>query len=289
MWWKAMEWKAKDYFNDPKVIALCKAIDRNNLKKIDRLVTEGVDVNTKGKDNMTPLLWAFGRNRLEPFKKLLEHGADPNVKVTSNFNTEHPNYPFYAIGRGDTVLLLAAQTGKPDYLKYIMQHGGDPNVIGAEFHRNSLLMIVVRYRSTNQKECIQILMDAGADLDYRSVGGHAVLTALEAAGSQYDVMLQLLEAGASFHNCNDRGRTFIHRFLEYVPQRPTKWQEKGYTKVLEWLEANGADIEGARKDIETWHQGNALSPERIAELQKRSEDELAAKRAAREKAAAINK
>jgi ankyrin repeat protein len=52
-------WKAEDYFTDPKVIALCHAIEANDLKEIDRKIAAGADVNAKGTDGMTPLLWAF--------------------------------------------------------------------------------------------------------------------------------------------------------------------------------------------------------------------------------------
>jgi ankyrin repeat protein len=69
--WNAKpQWKANDYFDDPKVIALCKAIDARDLKEIDRLVAEGADVNAKGKGNMTPLLWAFPENKPEIFKRI---------------------------------------------------------------------------------------------------------------------------------------------------------------------------------------------------------------------------
>jgi hypothetical protein len=52
-------WKAEDYFTDPKVIALCHAIEANDLAEMERLVKAGADVNAQGKDKMTPLLWAF--------------------------------------------------------------------------------------------------------------------------------------------------------------------------------------------------------------------------------------
>lgn len=49
-------WKAVDYFTDPQVIALCHAIEANDLAEMERLVTEGADVNAQGKGKMTPLL-----------------------------------------------------------------------------------------------------------------------------------------------------------------------------------------------------------------------------------------
>ena len=49
-------WRAEDYFTDPQVIALCRAIEANDLAEMERLVKAGADVNAQGKDKMTPLL-----------------------------------------------------------------------------------------------------------------------------------------------------------------------------------------------------------------------------------------
>jgi hypothetical protein len=81
------KWKADDYFTDPQVIALCHAIEANDLDEIDRLVAAGANVNALGKGNMTPLLCAFPDNKLARFRRLLEHGANPNVVVESDFGT----------------------------------------------------------------------------------------------------------------------------------------------------------------------------------------------------------
>jgi hypothetical protein len=43
-WHQKCGWKAEDYFDDPQVIALCKAIEANDLAEIDRLIAAGVDV-----------------------------------------------------------------------------------------------------------------------------------------------------------------------------------------------------------------------------------------------------
>ena len=270
------QWKADDFFDDPKVIALCKAIEAKDLKEIDRLVAEGADVNAKGKGNMTPLLWAFPENKPDIFKRILEHGADPNVVVSSDFGTK-----FGKIQPGDSVLYHAARTEYPNYFKYVMQHGGDPNLIfGQEKSQYSPLMVVVGGWCPDKKEAIQLLIDAGVDLDYRTDTNTTALSK-SVSGGYYSITLQLLEADASYNLCKDNGGTFVHFFLRSDPEitlaLPTPEHRKGYEEVLTWLEANGADLEGARKDRATLAKGNKLSPARIAELKKRYEDELAAK------------
>lgn len=115
-------WKTEDYFDDPQVVALCKAIEANDLAEIDRLVAAGADVNAQGKGKMTPLLWAFPDNKLMRFKRLLEHGADPNVVVEDEFNTRGVVMP------GDSVTHMAASSYYPGYFEAVFAHGGDPNL-----------------------------------------------------------------------------------------------------------------------------------------------------------------
>lgn len=209
-WYSKFHWKAEEFFDDPKVIALCKAIEAKDMKKIDQLVAEGADVNAKGKGNMTPLLWAFPENKPEVFKRILEHGADPNVVVTSDFNTCSANHFEEIIRPGDAVLHLAARTSYPNYFKYVMLHGGDPNLI-RQWYMESPLMTVIRGWCPNKKEAIQLLIDAGANIDYRASSLDSTALA-KSTSFGYPLTLQLLEAGASFNICKDDGDTFVHFF-----------------------------------------------------------------------------
>ncbi len=89
-------WKAEGFFADPKVIELCRAIEA--------LIAGGVDVNAKGKGNMTPLMWAFPDEKLPRFEMLLRAGADPNVYITSDLGV--PN----GFTKGDSVTHMACRT-----------------------------------------------------------------------------------------------------------------------------------------------------------------------------------
>ena len=64
-----MRLKASDFFADSNVLNLCKAIEVSDLEKIESLVKGGVDVNTHGKENVTPLFWAFPDNKLDRFNE----------------------------------------------------------------------------------------------------------------------------------------------------------------------------------------------------------------------------
>jgi len=242
-WDEKHQWKAEDYFDDPNVVALCKAIEVKDLRTIDRLIADGADVNARGKGNMTPLLWAFPENRPEVFKRLLEHGADPNVVVMSDFNTQGRK-----IQPGDSVLYLATISEFPNYFKYVMQHGGDPNLITRQF--SPLMMLIGGGFCPDKKEAVQLLIDAGADLNYRTDTNERALCTSVSAGL-FSITLQLLEAGADFNFLKEGGSTFVHFLLssrERVWSITTLEDREYYDKVLEWLKTNGTDLEGARKD-----------------------------------------
>ncbi len=156
-------WKAEDYFSDPKVIALCHAIEADDLAEIDRQVKTGADVNAKGKDNMTPLLWAFPDNKLDRFTKLLELGADPNVVTKSDFNTHGGFHP----GGGDSVTHMACRTEFPGYFEAVFAHGGDPNLIrNWSITGDTPIFSVLNDAAPDKKAKVQLLIDKGAGLNH---------------------------------------------------------------------------------------------------------------------------
>jgi TPR repeat protein len=103
----------REVYSDPKMQELAAAGARGDVKTIDRLVAEGVNVNSVGANGVTPLYWAYYAFNKEGFKRLLEQGADPNTVVKD----------------GKSILMLAARfTNDPDYYKLVLEYGGDKNV-----------------------------------------------------------------------------------------------------------------------------------------------------------------
>lgn len=278
-WHSKAGWTAENYFSDPQVIALCEAIEADDLEEIDRLVAAGADVNAKGKGNMTPLLWAFPDNKLERFKRLLEHGADPNVITKSDFGNPKAFQP------GDSVTHMAAKTRFSGYLQCVMEHGGDPNLVEPRWGSTPIFTVITA-GVPDRKERVQLLIDKGADVDHvNSVGA---TPAIEAVGwfGQYDVALMLLKAGADagiyVENQNSK---LIHavvgdeRRLPYAsPQQRAEYQE-----LLQWLVDHGESAEEARKDLDRWRErAGKLPPKRLGQLLKKE----IAERVAREQAEA---
>jgi hypothetical protein len=273
-------WKAEDYFTDPQVIALCHAIEANDLTEMERLVQAGADVNAQGKDKMTPLLWAFPDNHLPRFKWLLEHGANPNVVVEGEFNSRK------SISRGDSVTLMACKSSFPGYFEAVFDNGGDPNIrhTGPLGFSQTPLFAVITRGSGDKVAKVRKLIDLGADMNALASGDTPVTQAVSWFG-QYDLALMMLEAGADFRKYmeNDAMRLIHvvvrmeHRLGQYTPEQRAKFHE-----LVKWLEDHGESYEKAKADIARWDSWSGAS------FRQKMDAEIA-ERKAREKAAAEKK
>lgn len=278
-------WKAEDFFADPKVIALCRAIEASDLAEMERLVKAGADINAQGKGKMTPLLWAYPDNRLPRFRWLLEHGADPNVVIESDFNSHGYLSP------GKSVTLIVCWTSFPGYFDAVFDHGGDPNhpYSGKLLGYGPPLMAVVNALGRGPEEKLKQvnrLISLGADMN--SLCPH-VTPVMRAAGwpGQFDLALAMLEAGADFRKyMDDERKRLIHlvamqedRLDEYSPEKREKFRE-----LVKWLEDHGESYEEAKADLARWASWGRAS----GEYDQKMAAEIA-ERKAREKAAATKK
>jgi ankyrin repeat protein len=273
-------WKAEEYFTDPQVIALCHAIEANDLAEMERLVKAGADVNAQGKDKMTPLLWAFPDNHLPRFKWLLEHGANPNVVVEGEFNTRQ------TISRGDSVTYMACKTSHPGFFEAVFDHGGDPNIrhTGPLGFSQTPLFAVITRGGGDKAAKIRRLIDLGADMNALSNGGTPAMQAVSWFG-QYELAIMMLEAGANFRTYGEsESQRLIHivtkqerRLNEYTPE-----QRAGFHELVKWLEDHGESYEAAKADIARWDSWSG------ATFREKMDAEIA-ERKAREKAEAEQK
>lgn len=247
-WYEKMGWVAEDYFEDPLVVELCKAIEANNLEGIDSLVAEGADVNAIGKGNMTPLLWSFPDDHIERFQKLLEHGADPNVLITDDFNTNQSIPPGYAVTH------LVLRSDFKEHYKSVFDHGGDANLQTKERNgQDTPLHVMIDGAALDKSKRLQLLIDSGADTN--AIGKYGCPPASNAvAFSQYGLALDLLEAGADpliYHE--DELQTLVH----YVVKDSSKSVEKNgkitpYGQLIKWLREHSIDLQSARDDHKRW-------------------------------------
>jgi ankyrin repeat protein len=146
------------------------------------LIFKGADVNFKGKDGRTPLMWAAG-NSFESTKILLENGADVNAKgndgmtafIQSTFGIlskkvttdvmdlllEHgADVNSELTGKdasGWTALLFASVNGDIDLVEYLISHGANVNHTS-----NEGVTALSLARQEKYKEIITLLKSKGA-------------------------------------------------------------------------------------------------------------------------------
>jgi ankyrin repeat protein len=235
---QAFGWKAKDFFDDPQVIACCEAIAANDLDKINRLLDSGVNVNTPGKDGMTLLLWSMPvpvSDDTECFELLLKRGADPNVKLTGDLGTKQRLRP------KDSVTTIAAKSQLVTF-QLVVEHGSDLSQMDS--WGDTLLHMSVGGGS--KKEQIQILIDHGVDLDRRNMAGYTPLQEAIARG-HYEIAMLLLKKGARYdvynENKTDRAiHLLLNRFSRFG-------KSPGYDELLESFIEKGEDIAEVEEDL----------------------------------------
>lgn len=241
---------ASEVFVDPQVQQLCAAIEANDAHAVNDMISAGVDVNAVGIGNATPLLWALPPDRSRAFQALLEAGADPNVKLTSDVGTKG------FLKSGDTVTLLTTRRGTVTQLRQVMEHGGDPQAVDAKFG-DSLIHAVIKAGGPDRKEKIAILIEHGAPLNsFSNLEVTPVMLAVT-WGGQYDVALQLLEAGADYRVYKPKSNSkLVHKVVteEGRLRQNGPAQKQDYEKLKAWLEVHGESLDAAREDERRWSE-----------------------------------
>ncbi len=208
-------------FPDRKVRLLASAAGKGQLDKVDRMVEEGVDVNATGTQNATPLFWSM--RSLSGFTKLLELGANPNVIFLD----------------GGSVMHWAARAEDEAYLEVALLHGGNPNLVAGAFKRTPLFEAI-----GSEARSIELLLDAGADINARSDNGDTAVMVAAGRG-RFDTVYLLLTRGASYSATNNNGVGLTDRIADkHGAMDPAHELARWLDRVIEWLHERGVEIAG---------------------------------------------
>lgn len=143
------------------------------MSEINHLISQGVDVNARGQEDMTPLFWALINNSKNGVTALLDKGANPNF-IAKN---------------GASFVSLAAITEDQFYLKEALSHHGDPNISDPRSKKTALIQTIFYGKIRNAKT----LLNNGANVNktYEQDDDLPILTA--AYVDKYDFVLLFLE------------------------------------------------------------------------------------------------
>jgi ankyrin repeat protein len=194
------------------------------------VIDQGADVDARGPDGATALMWAAHRGDVELVNSLIARGADANV--VNDY--------------GATALSAAAVEADPAIMKALLQAGADvesPNSEG-----QTALMVVTR---TGRVDAARLLIERGANVNAReSFGGQTAL--MWAAAQKHPEMIRLLLEHGAEVDARGTARDWERRVT--AEPRIKIMQTGGFTPLLyaaregcvacvEPLVAGGADID----------------------------------------------
>ena len=188
--------------------------EKINMDMLKLLLDAGVNVNAMDNLHETALYKAAENGDIDAVRLLLDYGADVNL------------------GRETPLIAALYDGGENTQAKAIVQLLIDN---GADVHRctDIGLWSTVMLAAVNHPECLQLLIDAGADINYvcRGTTDYYQYTALlwvAEEGITESVKI-LLANGADIHAKNKRGRTALD--LAMTEQ---------HTEIVQLLQAAGA-------------------------------------------------
>ena len=157
---------------------LADAAREGNAASVRTLIESaaGGELDSPGRDGMTPLLWAAQTNDLEIARMLLSAGADANLGnrygitplwlAATNRSPalvalllEHGAEAAAGLPHGETPLMAAARSGDAESIQLLLDAGADPNVAETSLGETALMWAAAE----DHADAIRVLVAGGAD------------------------------------------------------------------------------------------------------------------------------
>ena len=173
--------------------SIVKAVEQNQLKEVEKALKNGADVNTQNRGKQTLLLIATRNENFEMAKLLVSYGADVNLQ------DEISDSPF----------LYAGASGKTAFVKLFLQNGARFDVFN-RYNGSALIPACER----GHVETVKLLANTkGFPIDHvNRLGWTALMEAviLGNGSKKYQEVVQiLLDAGCNINNPDKNGVTAL--------------------------------------------------------------------------------
>ncbi|WDK20687.1 hypothetical protein CGRA01v4_11974 [Colletotrichum graminicola] len=182
----------------PNGWAIQAAASEGHCNVVEELLNRGANVNASTSNENFPqgtaLQVACESGKLEIVILLLERGADPNLGA----------------GEYTCPLLAAARTGEQEILKRLVEVGADVNVF-AGWDNSTVLFNAV---ANLPVESLQVLVDAGADVNLANEEGDTALI-IAARNGDGDSVRFLLDNGADIFHANHDNENALQSAITY--------------------------------------------------------------------------
>lgn len=165
---------AREVFSSKRVYDFVVSATSHDRSSVRRFIGEGVDVDSRGLHNVTPLWWMLYSSSERGFDLLLELGTNANIQPDGI----------------ESVPYLASAHRNPAFLKALLKWKANLDTIDHEAGEPPIFAAIAASRETN----IALLLDAKVDLNLKDRDGNdAALFA--AFSSRYDLVHKILATG----------------------------------------------------------------------------------------------
>lgn len=219
---------------------LIAAAEEGSAQAVIAALADGADVNERGADGTTAIMFAAYYGDLDLVNALIEAGAD--VTLENQFGT--------------SAITEAAIIGHAEILRALLAAGADPNFENPE--GETPIMAVAR---TGNVEAAQVLLEAGADLNAREDWGGQSAVMWAAARSNAD-MVRFLAANGADLDARGVVRQWARKII--TEPRPKDLNKGGFTALL--YAAREGCVDCARALVEAGADKDLADPERVTPL-----------------------
>lgn len=192
-----VDWKIPGMYSDSELVA---ATYYKDIKRIDRLVRSGQDINKANPNGFTPLMAAALQGDDSTYNALLKYGAKTNGKVNLGKNE---------FKTGMNIIHLAVQGGNIKIVEDLLKKGFSVN----EIHKDSGYAPIHLASWKCSSEMVDLLIENKANL---AAANNDKQTALHLASKRncFSVISSLLEKGIN-HLAKDKdGKTAVEYLKE---------------------------------------------------------------------------
>ena len=163
---------------------------------MDILIKAGADVNIKDEMGYTALMHAGQEGYEKCVRVLIEAGADVNLSDETGY----------------TALIVAANSGHDGIVKLLIDAGADVNHFAkgsqSSVDWSSCESTTPLISAAGSKECLQLLIEAGADANFANNNGDTAILKAAIKGS-CECLQILIGAGANVNTSNHKGETAL--------------------------------------------------------------------------------
>ena len=204
-------------FQNTPAWELAKAVEDENTKKIDKIVSENPEIINyqESKYGNTLLMLTIMNQQLKPFKALLKRGADVNIHSTFD-------------GTSSLIKACSSKFYNITFVKMLIEYGADVNdvEIGERRKENGTrLTPLIAASRTGRLDLVRFLVSKGADVNYQNEFGQSALSE-SVMVDEYKVAYYLLQNGADYN------RPIYYRFDNSVPIEKRDPKDKGKPMYL---------------------------------------------------------